>query len=323
MMKNLLLIVLLSLSVHVLRAADIRAVQNGNWKTTSTWNLNRLPTCGDIITIPAGITVSVTTHVDLTPCGSLVAIVDSGTMYFKPGGGKMSLFCGSTIQVMPGGLLQPGGGGGMASIIEICNIVYWSANDGAQPGPVYLGAPLPIDLLSFEAKCNGYVNITWSTATETNNDHFTLEKSTDVTNWDLVANISGARNSNSVINYQYTDENSLGGISYYRLSQTDFDGKNEIFDPVAVVCTATLSDDIIMYPIPFNEELNIQYFNLNEKKTLVKVYNMTGKIILTKYFEVTQGSNLVTIDLQNLASGLYYVEFSSGNSRYHQKVLKN
>jgi len=85
---------------------------------------------------------------------------------------------------------------------------------------------LPIELISFDAKCNnGKVFTAWETATETNNEYFTLEKSRDGINFQNVTTVKGAGNSSRKLSYNSTDNESYSGISYYRLKQTDFDGK--------------------------------------------------------------------------------------------------
>ncbi|GEM_PF-3211656 len=95
--------------------------------------------------------------------------------------------------------------------------------------------PLPVDLLSFNATLTAeQVLIAWSTASETNNDFFTLERSQDTRVTQAIATIPGAGNSNQVLTYQHNDPDPLEGISYYRLKQTDFDGTVEYFPWVAI-----------------------------------------------------------------------------------------
>jgi hypothetical protein len=324
-MKKLLLIVLLSMSIQLVKSATITAVQNGNWYTSSTWDLNRVPQCGDVIYIPLGTTVSINADVNLAGCLTPVGIIIFGNLRFQSGY-NIRLSCGSGILVLPLGRIIPSPGGvgpGNNNTIVICNVTLWSKASGTVNGPALFGLPLPVELLSFDAKCNDKVIITWSTATETNNDHFTLERSVDSKNWDFVASLKGAGNSNTLLNYQFTDDKSFGGISYYRLSQTDYDGKTEIFSPVSVVCSTAETDDIIMYPNPSKGDLKIQYSNLNEGNAVVKVYDIMGNIILNCVIEVTNGSNYYILDLHDITNGLYNVEFTSGDTRYHQKVLKN
>jgi hypothetical protein len=84
--------------------------------------------------------------------------------------------------------------------------------------------PLPISLINFKGEANLNENkLSWSTATETNNDYFTLERSIDGMNFNEVAVIDGAGTSNSTLNYNYADRNFDRTINYYRLKQTDHD----------------------------------------------------------------------------------------------------
>lgn len=85
---------------------------------------------------------------------------------------------------------------------------------------------LPIELLFFNATLsNEHVDLNWSTASELNNDYFTIERSNDGVNWEKINETNGAGTTTQRTNYSAIDERPLQGISYYRLKQTDFDGK--------------------------------------------------------------------------------------------------
>ena len=90
------------------------------------------------------------------------------------------------------------------------------------------GTPLPISLLDFNVRpVLNQVEITWTTASETNNDFFTVERSQDGREFIPIGVVDGAGNSNTILNYKLMDADPYVGISYYRLKQTDFDGKFE------------------------------------------------------------------------------------------------
>lgn len=92
--------------------------------------------------------------------------------------------------------------------------------------------PLPIELVDFSAavvRNETAVLLEWQTASEINNHYFTLERSLDGFNWTEIHEEFGAGNSNSLLRYEYLDEEPVSGISYYRLKQTDFDGQFEYF----------------------------------------------------------------------------------------------
>ena len=94
---------------------------------------------------------------------------------------------------------------------------------------------LPIELLYFEAKANErYNHLTWSTASEDNNDYFNIEKTQDGVIFYNIATINGAGNSISQLFYEYDDYELSNDIVYYRLKQTDYDGKYKYHNLISV-----------------------------------------------------------------------------------------
>lgn len=94
---------------------------------------------------------------------------------------------------------------------------------------------LPINLVSFNAKkVKENIELTWSTASEINNAYFSIERSIDGFYYQEIGRLSGAGNSNSVIHYSFFDNQPFNGVSYYRLTQVDYNGNSETFTPVAV-----------------------------------------------------------------------------------------
>jgi len=116
-----------------------------------------------------------------------------------------------------------------------------------------IGSPLPIELLSFNIKVENEVKITWETASEVNNNYFSIEHSYDGNNFEIIAHIKGAGNSNSYIKYNYIQGLPKIGTSYYRLKSIDFDGKVE--------CSKTLA------------------VTINKKSFKVKIYSIDGKLL--------------------------------------------
>lgn len=95
--------------------------------------------------------------------------------------------------------------------------------------------PLPIELLSFNVNNTNNKNIiVWSTATETNNDYFTLERSTDGVEWETISTVNGHGNPNTLSKYHITDKSYINTLNYYRLSQVDFNGNTESFSVVSI-----------------------------------------------------------------------------------------
>ncbi|MGC4104317.1 hypothetical protein [Ferruginibacter sp.] len=111
------------------------------------------------------------------------------------------------------------------------------------------GGPLAIKLSSFTAEAvKDKVKLDWTTESEIDNDYFSIERSTDAANWTVVKTVKGAVNSSSIINYESFDENPVTGTSYYRLKQTDLNGKFTYSDTRVVKYTS--GNNIYAFPVP-------------------------------------------------------------------------
>ncbi|MEI6348300.1 MAG: T9SS type A sorting domain-containing protein [Bacteroidota bacterium] len=178
---------------------------------------------------------------------------------------------------------------------------------------------LPIELLSFNAECyKTAVNISWSTASETNNKSFSVEKSYNGDQWSSIAELLGAGNSNHLINYHYLDINS-SGITYYRLKQTDFDGAYTYSEAIAVNCESSNNNQVIVYPNPFKNSISIN--GLQEVASTFEITDVMGKIV---YKDFRVASYTESINLNSLTPGLYTLIIidKNGNSRQF-KIVKN
>src|SRR6185369_5159076 len=105
------------------------------------------------------------------------------------------------------------------------------------------------------------VSISWITASETNNDYFTVEKSKDGNFWLSVDKVIGAGNSTAARYYETNDPDPFEGTSYYRLKQTDFDGKFSYSDVSAV--RVDEKNTIIIYPNPASDLIMIEAMEIN------------------------------------------------------------
>ncbi len=112
---------------------------------------------------------------------------------------------------------------------------------------VSYSVPLPVGIVTFDAVSTGnVVEIKWATASETNNDFFSIEYSVDGSDWSSVGEEKGMGNSASLVEYTYTDRNTAHLNGYYRLKQTDFDGTSTFSKIVAVSSSYSVLDDMKM-----------------------------------------------------------------------------
>ena len=143
--------------------------------------------------------------------------------------------------------------------------------------------PLPIELLSFTPQIKpDRIDLLWTTGSEINNDYFTIERSLDLYGWDILGFVQGAGNSSVPLNYIFSDMQPLDGLAYYRLKQTDFDGKFEYFGPIAA------HYDLGLAGLEF--KVIKQYSNWiiavpNDGQYQVEVYSLTGRRLVSEKVE--------------------------------------
>jgi hypothetical protein len=186
--------------------------------------------------------------------------------------------------------------------------------------------PLPIKLLSFEANVNDdKVDLKWVTETEVNNDFFTIEKSIDGNNWEEVSIVSGAGNSNQMMEYFDSDYKLIKGISYYRLKQTDFDGVYTYSNMVPVKYVKNSADaGVSLFPNPAirGENVKLKFDDKFEEKVLVVIRNAKGQEYFSKVVLNIDKGELVAIPIDyDLPVGIYLVTASSDSQVYNRKLF--
>ncbi len=193
-----------------------------------------------------------------------------------------------------------------------------------------LGFPptsLPIELISFYAKnSEGQVRCEWTTATETNNDYFTIERSANGIKYDSILYKDGAGNSSSTLYYTSVDDAPLKGDSYYRLKQTNFDGKFSCSDPVHVYLKENNASRYKIFPNPSEGNLILIGKNgedLNNAE--VVVHDLAGKEV--KSLAMLSGNKKelqLSIDPSSLnRNSAYIVSILTGDEIVKEKVLIN
>ncbi|HQW17081.1 MAG: hypothetical protein JNK36_02315 [Bacteroidia bacterium] len=185
--------------------------------------------------------------------------------------------------------------------------------------------PLPVELLSFEAKPykDQEVVCNWTTATELNNDFFTVERSSDGRNFEKVGTVKGAGNSTQQHDYKFIDTKPYRGVSFYRLKQTDFNGKSESFEKVAVNLSLPATP-ISVYPVPANEYVVFSVDrNQNLENAVLYVYDFTGRALIQKKVAELKGTgtNIFILPVNTLINGLYHFDLkvegaSLGNGKF-------
>jgi hypothetical protein len=197
--------------------------------------------------------------------------------------------------------------------------------DAIRVATTWANSPLPVQLTSLKATTTSSANtITWTTATELNNRGFELQRSTNDGQYETIAFINGAGNSNEANQYSYNDIEIDPAKSYcYRLKQVDFDGTSEYSKIVCAAARKLNSINIATQPNPFSNTLNISIVAEMEGAAMVEVLDIIGKVILVKNAAIHSGDNNVVFETDNLKNGIYFVRIKQQNEVITKRVIKN
>jgi hypothetical protein len=181
--------------------------------------------------------------------------------------------------------------------------------------------PLPVSLVEFNATAvdNAQVLCEWMTASETNNDYFTVERSPNTYSFEEVGIVDGAGNSNQLLQYSLLDERPLEGWSYYRLKQTDFNGAFSYSDLRAVYIGA--KETTLVY-FDNASNLHINAVMPADVACEISLLDLHGKKVVNVNKQTEKGMNAWVINTQHLAVGMYILNLRTEFSNQSIKIIK-
>lgn len=176
--------------------------------------------------------------------------------------------------------------------------------------------PLPIELMDWQAGCeDGAVALRWTTAVEIDNAYFTVERSIDLEQWELLIQVEAEGNSTHLIDYEVWDEQPLSGLTYYRLSQTDVDGTRSVFRSIPTTCTQK-DLTLLIYPNPNRGRFTVELQGSEELLEII-VRSSSG----TTVQHSTEQRDRLVMDLSNEASGIYFVSVLTQQGVLQERVV--
>jgi hypothetical protein len=178
-----------------------------------------------------------------------------------------------------------------------------------------LAGPLPIELLSFTATAEDRsVKLEWITASETNNDRFAIERTHNGAEYETIAVVDGAGTSPEMHSYSTRDNSPMKGQSYYRLKQTDFDGRSS-YSSLVPVRMGDEGDASISY----NGSSNTITVLSSLPNTVVDVIDVMGKIVYSRVMK----EDSEKISMEQFGKGLYVVRINNGKQLISRKIICN
>ena len=170
-------------------------------------------------------------------------------------------------------------------------------------------------------KINGGIQLDWETASEIDNDYFTIEKSEDGINFEEIFYINGAGTTDNVTTYQYLDEDPINGTNYYRLKQTDYNGTTSFSDVIAVEYSIFNPTNILLFPTIATSNIQIQLQEVSENDIVVEVFDIMGRKV--KETMINAYYNDLFLNINELHTGHYIVRLTNGNSIITKRFIKS
>ncbi len=175
---------------------------------------------------------------------------------------------------------------------------------------------LTVELLSFTASCIHHnVVLKWSTASESDNSYFSIERSTNGVSWQVLGRINGAGSTSDIQDYIFTDPEHFNVDLYYRIRQTDIDGKFKYFKVIVIKnCREDLTG-LDIYPNPGNGTFNLLYKGNKDEVHFISIYNVRGEKVYNS------GSYTPEIDLSGKPNGVYFIRVNLDSKVITKKIV--
>lgn len=192
---------------------------------------------------------------------------------------------------------------------------------------VVVCTPLPVELTSLQAEIvEDQTLITWQTALESGSDHFVVERSRDGRAFFSIGKVAAAGNSDTNIDYQFTDPNPVNNRAFYRLRQVDQDGSFTLTQVVEVMADGPSLSIVSLYPNPVTLGSGADFINLNlysrsEQPGILEIYDLMGQQIVRQSVSLNQYENHLKINTAELSRGMYIMRVHAGTEVLNQRFL--
>jgi len=183
---------------------------------------------------------------------------------------------------------------------------------------------LPVEWLEFDGEAKKDHNeIWWTTASELNNSHFDVERSSDGLIWDKIMEVDGQETTYDVTKYLINDHTRPFGTSYYRLKQIDYNGEFEHSNVISLTHEGDF-DLLGVYPNPTRGNLNLSLNTAKNRDIFISIVDLAGREILNHSVHLEKGMTNLKLDVLSIAKGIYSLNIYSDDHTVlaKEKLLK-
>lgn len=186
----------------------------------------------------------------------------------------------------------------------------------------FVNSTLPVSLIQFTGKNElGKVNLSWQTASESNNSHFEILKSTDENLVPTkIGEVNGKGNSNAIVNYSFVDNSPSKGNNYYQLKQVDFDGKSTLSN-ILVVKNGNFTEQNFNIYQAENQTIEVNINSSVVDKANLKLIGLDGQVITNLNTQLQKGDNSIQLYNQPLAKGIYLIKLDVKGAQSVKKFV--
>lgn len=182
---------------------------------------------------------------------------------------------------------------------------------------------LPIVLKSFTARLSdGKVYLRWVTTAEQDNASFTIERSNGNGAWTAIGTLPGSGTTSSERIYDYVDENPLTNLSFYRIKQTDVNGRERYYDARKIMNKGRFKNMVIVTPNPFSSDPSA-FINVDKKQRVsIWLTDMSGRVLSTVNGTFEEGTTELSLPANSLPRGVYFIKVKGANISETHKIIK-
>lgn len=202
--------------------------------------------------------------------------------------------------------------------------ILFTADNGSAGRELWTMPPLtdvfPVEFVSFSATDlkDGTVGLNWTTASETNNDFFDVERSIDGLTFQSFHQVDGSGNSDRNIQYTARDFQPIEGKNYYRIKQVDFNGNTQYSNTTVVTMDASTTFSISPNPVTEFTQVIVPH---SEEPTILRVLDVNGRVVLNT--QLASGVKEWNPSFSTLPTGIYFLEVEQDKLLKREKFLKD